>query len=35
MNPGRKTLRLRSEQKEAGIEVVEDCTLVMLRTGQF
>jgi len=35
MNPGAENQALADRAKEAGIEVVEACTLVMLRTGQF
>jgi len=35
MNPGAENPALAEKAKEAGIEVVEGCTLVMLRTGQF
>jgi len=35
MNPGAENHALAAKAKEAGIEVVEGCTLVMLRTGQF
>ena len=35
MNPGAENRDLAEEAEEAGIEVVEGCTLVMLRTGQF
>jgi predicted CoA-binding protein len=35
MNPGAENSRLAATAEEAGIEVVEGCTLVMLRTGQF
>ena len=35
MNPGAENFALAAQAEEAGIEVVEDCTLVMLRTGQF
>jgi hypothetical protein len=35
MNPGADNFALAEKAEEAGIEVVEDCTLVMLRTGQF
>jgi len=35
MNPGAENPALTTEAEEAGIEVVEDCTLVMLQTGQF
>jgi predicted CoA-binding protein len=35
MNPGAENGRLGAEAEKAGIEVVEGCTLVMLRTGQF
>ena len=35
MNPGAENATLREKAEQAGIEVVEGCTLVMLRTGQF
>jgi predicted CoA-binding protein len=35
MNPGAENSRLATKATEAGIAVVEACTLVMLRTGQF
>ena len=35
MNPGAENSALAARAEEAGIEVVEGCTLVMLRTGQF
>jgi uncharacterized protein len=35
MNPGAENSRLAARAKDAGIEVMEGCTLVMLRTGQF
>ena len=35
MNPGAENFALAEKAEAAGIEVVEDCTLVMLRTGQF
>ena len=35
MNPGAENGALAERAEEAGIEVVEGCTLVMLRTGQF
>ena len=35
MNPGAENPELAERAGEAGIEVVEGCTLVMLRTGQF
>jgi predicted CoA-binding protein len=35
MNPGAENAALATRAEEAGIEVVEGCTLVMLRTGQF
>jgi predicted CoA-binding protein len=35
MNPGAENNALAARAEEAGIEVVEGCTLVMLRTGQF
>jgi predicted CoA-binding protein len=35
MNPGAENSALAAKAEEAGIEVIEGCTLVMLRTGQF
>jgi predicted CoA-binding protein len=35
MNPGAENAALAARAEDAGIEVVEGCTLVMLRTGQF
>ena len=35
MNPGAENPALAEKAEDAGIEVVEDCTLVMLQTGQF
>jgi uncharacterized protein len=35
MNPGAENFALADKAEAAGIEVVEDCTLVMLRTGRF
>ncbi|HKP02231.1 MAG TPA: CoA-binding protein [Chthoniobacterales bacterium] len=35
MNPGAENFALAEKAEAAGIEVVEGCTLVMLRTGQF
>ncbi len=35
MNPGAENNELKSSALAQGIEVVEGCTLVMLRTGQF
>jgi hypothetical protein len=35
MNPGAENPALAEKAEQAGIEVVEGCTLVMLRTGQF
>ncbi|MEY2488321.1 MAG: uncharacterized protein QOC70_263 [Verrucomicrobiota bacterium] len=35
LNPGAENSALATKAEEAGIEVVEGCTLVMLRTGQF
>jgi uncharacterized protein len=35
MNPGTENAALAVEAEKVGIEVVEDCTLVMLRAGQF
>lgn len=34
-NPGAENPELAARLREAGVEVVEACTLVMLRTGQF
>ncbi len=34
-NPGSESAEASRALREAGIEVVEACTLVMLRTGQF
>jgi uncharacterized protein len=35
MNPGAENSQLAEQAGDAGIEVVEGCTLVMLQTGQF
>lgn len=35
MNPGAENESLAQEAEAAGIEVVEDCTLVMLQSGAF
>jgi predicted CoA-binding protein len=35
MNPGAENSALATKAGDAGIDVVEGCTLVMLRTGQF
>ena len=35
MNPGAENSALAQQAENAGIEVVEGCTLVMLQTGQF
>lgn len=35
MNPGAENDDLAAKARERGIEVVEGCTLVMLRSGQF
>ena len=35
MNPGAENQDLAERAEDAGIEVVEGCTLVMLQTGQF
>jgi predicted CoA-binding protein len=35
MNPGAENPALAAKAEDAGIEVVEGCTLVMLRTGTF
>lgn len=34
-NPGAENISLYKKAQEEGIEVVEACTLVMLRTGQY
>jgi len=34
-NPGAENRALAADAAAAGIEVVQDCTLVMLRSGQF
>ena len=34
-NPGAENFELADKLRDAGFEVVEACTLVMLRTGQF
>lgn len=34
-NPGAENPRLASKAKELGIDSIEACTLVMLRTGQY
>ena len=34
-NPGAENAEVAGRLREAGIEVVEACTLVLLRTGQF
>lgn len=34
-NPGAENSELRELLEDAGIEAVENCTLVMLRTGQY
>lgn len=34
-NPGTENPELQKRAKDEGIEVVEGCTLVMLRTGQY
>lgn len=34
-NPGSESQELEDRLREAGSEVIEGCTLVMLRTGQF
>ncbi len=34
-NPGAENGELKEKLESAGIETVENCTLVMLRTGQF
>lgn len=35
LNPGAENEKLAAKARERGIEVVEGCTLVMLRTGSF
>ena len=35
MNPGAENPALAAKAEDAGIEVVEGCTLVMLQSGQF
>ena len=35
MNPGAENDSLATRARDLGIEVIEGCTLVMLRTGQF
>jgi predicted CoA-binding protein len=35
MNPGAENTELATRAEDAGIEVVEGCTLVMLQTGEF
>src|SRR3954469_13616295 len=35
MNPGAENAELAEKTEDAGIEVIEGCTLVMLQTGQF
>ena len=35
MNPGAENAALAIRAEKAGIEVVENCSLVMLRTGKF
>lgn len=35
LNPGAENAALKSKCIDAGIQVIEACTLVMLRTGQF
>jgi uncharacterized protein len=34
-NPGTENLELEEKAKQNGIETIEGCTLVMLRTGQY
>lgn len=34
-NPGTENRAFQNKLKESGIEVIEACTLVMLRTGQY
>jgi predicted CoA-binding protein len=35
INPGAENAALAARAKKAGIEVIHDCTLVMLRAGEF
>ena len=35
LNPGSESITLKTKFEEAGIKVIEACTLVLLRTGQF
>lgn len=35
MNPGTENAELKTMAEQKGVEVLEACTLVMLRTGQF
>ena len=35
LNPGTEDVHAATRLRESGVEVVEACTLVMLRTGQF
>ena len=35
MNPGAENETLAEKARDHGIEVIEGCTLVMLRTGTF
>lgn len=35
MNPGAENEALAEKARKQGVEVIEGCTLVMLRTGQF
>ena len=35
LNPGSENPELAARLREAGVEVVEACTLMLLRTGQF
>jgi len=34
-NPGTENTEFEDKAKDAGVEVIEGCTLVMLRSGQF
>lgn len=34
-NPGTENFKLEEMAQKAGIETIEDCTLVMLRTGRY
>ena len=35
MNPGAENGELADKARQAGIEVIEDCTLIMLQSGMF